>query len=31
MMEKGHDMQMQYLASLQSILEGGSKDDEAKG
>jgi hypothetical protein len=30
MMEKGHDMQMQYLASLQSILEGPSKDDEPK-
>jgi hypothetical protein len=27
MMEKGRDMQMQYLASLQSILEGASKDE----
>jgi hypothetical protein len=27
MIEKGRDMQMQYLASLQSILEGASKDE----
>jgi hypothetical protein len=31
MMEKGRDMQMQYLASLQSIFESATKPTEKKG